>query len=93
MAILGHVIGWTMLGAIAGFIYGWRRTHTSTDRARASIEGASTTDDAARRHALGHQREYRLAAASVNAGLGAMAGLVIGLLTGGLAASFGIPVW
>jgi hypothetical protein len=68
MEILGHVIGWTMLGAIAGFTYGWRRMHTSTDQARAFIEGASTTDDAARRHALGQQREYLLAAASVMPG-------------------------
>jgi hypothetical protein len=87
MAVLGHVIGWIMLGAIAGFIYGWwRRVPFSTDRARAVGEGARTTDDAAWHHASGDQREYRLAAASVNAGLGAVAGLVVGLLTGGLAA-------
>jgi hypothetical protein len=93
MALLGHVIGWTVLGAVADFIHGWRRLPFSTDRARAGGEGAPATDDAAWRHASGHQREYRLAAASVNAGLGAVAGLVVGLLTGGLAASLDVPVW
>lgn len=93
MARLGHVIGWTVLGAIVGFTYGWWRMRASSERARAVIDSAPTADPAARRYALGQQQGYRLAAASYGAMLGVLIGLAIGVLSAGLAALFGIPIW
>ena len=69
------LIGWLVLGAIVGFVYGWRRTKASYDRARAEIESVRG-DGTHKRQTIGRIQGLRLSTSTIF--------LLIGALGGGL---------
>jgi hypothetical protein len=90
ISMQGRLIAWpAALGAIAGLIYGWRRTKAPYERARAVLHDPVVIRPV-RRKAIALQKGYRLAGATIGGIMGASGGLAVGLLVSALARS---PGW
>ncbi len=71
-----NLLGWIALGAVAGFIYAWRRTRASSARARADLD-AVPDETAGRQYVIGRIQGLRLGAGTIFALIGAAAGALI----------------
>jgi len=85
------VLYWILLGSAGGFVYGWRRSRTSSDVNREIIDSAHHTEHRSLRSLeLGYQRGHRLSGgvlfavvgAIIGAGIWAALSLVVGALAG-----------
>ena len=71
-----NLLGWITLGAVAGFIYAWRRTRASSARARADLD-VVPNETTGRRYVIGRIQGLRLGAGTIFALIGAVAGALI----------------
>ena len=74
--LVENLLGWIALGAVAGFIYAWRRTSSSSARAQADLD-VVPDKTAGKGYVIGRIQGLRLGVITIFALIGAVAGALI----------------